>query len=460
MRGSRRSGARRTSGDTTNSALVILGAAGDLATSRIIPAVQALKDGGHLPPRFLTLGVDRRAPVGRALPPDYHFIRGDLESQTTYSAVSRTLYSMSAGRELSAMFYLATGPELFTEIVRRLKREGLNLPKDGRRKVLVEKPFGVDLKSAVDLEHALQPAFARRDIFRVDHFLSKEGTDGILRARSENPELARLWNAENIEQVQIMADENFGVGVRGRFYDSVGVVRDMVQNHLLQIICLVAMEPPTSFDAVGLARAKAQVLRAVRVPRAQEVVWGQYSWYEHTAGVGSGTRTPTFVALKLAIDTPRWRGVPFYLRTGKALARTLTEVVVVFRPSPEWRGRAEGRTCVRFCIDPVARTVVEGGRGVVRGRISPLRTGTSQLNSGIDEYGRLLLDAINGDQTHFVDPGFNPLAWRLFGPMLRDWERSSLQRPVTYGKGSWGPSASDALLSNDRSYWRDGRSRD
>jgi glucose-6-phosphate 1-dehydrogenase len=441
----------RSTGASDGATIVIFGSTGNLATTRIIPAIRRLERQSQLPGHLVTLGVDKRPPEGEAPIQGYQFLGGDLGTQNTFSALGRRLEAGAAGEGYSVAFYLATRPELFPGIVRRLKDEGLNRSEHGWRRIMVEKPFGVDPMSAQVLEHTLSSAFRKRDVFRVDHFLGKEGTSQIQRVRFKSPRLELVWNRRFIDHVQIIADEDFSVGTRGSFYDSVGVVRDMIQNHLIQLLCLVAMEPPVPSGPEGVARSKARVLRAARMPGIREVVWGQYGGYSQTDGVKKNTRTPTFAAMKVAIDNARWKGVPFYLRTGKALPRTATEVVVVFKKSRQMpEGVPDDLSCLRICIDPSAHVIVEA-RGEAR-VASPERPGRAT-----DEYEGLLLDCFKGDQTRFVDSRFNPLSWKLFWPLIQGWEGTLSMRPAPYEAGTWGPEPADGLLARDGRFWRDGR---
>ena len=442
---------RRSTRARNDATIVVLGSSGNLATTRIFPAILRLERKGRLPGRVATLGVDKRPPRSEAQTLGYQFVRGDLGSQSTFSALGRKLGTSTEGDGRPLVFYLATTPELFPGIVRRLREEGLNRSRYGWRRIMVEKPFGVDPGSSQALERTLRSAFPARDIFRVDHFLGKVGTSQIQRVRFKSPRLEPVWNRRFIDHVQIMADEDFDVGARGSFYDSVGVVRDMIQNHLTQLLCLVAMEPPGASGPAGVARSKACVLRALRMPGAGEVVWGQYVGYSRADGVKRNTRTPTFAAMKVAVDNARWKGVPFYLRTGKALARTATEVAVVFKDSVRMpKAVPVDLSCLRICIDPSARVIVE-----TRGKASaawPDKTGQPA-----DEYEGLILDCFEGNQMRFVDARFNPLSWELYWALIQRCETAPSQRPLPYEAGSWGPGPADGLLAGDGRYWRDGR---
>ena len=343
----------------------------------------------------------------------------------------------------AALFYLATAPQLFPEIVRRLKKAGLNRP---RCRIAVEKPFGVDLASSRLLERRLGSAFPRKRTFRVDHFLCKDGAIALAHFRFVYGRLEPLWNNGFVDSVQIMADESSGVGERGEFYDSVGVVRDMVQNHLLQLLCLVAMDRPRSDGARARGSAKAKLLESIAPIHPGDVAWGQYRGYERVPGVRKGSRTPTFVALKLQIRSRRWKGVPFYLRSGRPLSRDATEVVVKFKVGRG--GGSKGQRCpqsVRFSIDPGARTALTWGRSE---RVWKDR----RLGERESEYQKVLRGVTRGDQGRFVDGRFNELSWKLFDPLIR-----GQGRPERYGAGRWGPASSDLLLARDGRSWLDGR---
>lgn len=427
MKRARRAGGR--SGGTST-VFVIFGSSGNLATTRLIPAIRSLQEKGALPGRALTVGVDRRSRRGG--PALDGFVRGDLEDQGTYSDLAAKVLGVAGEGSADVLLYLATKPQLFPQIVSRLSSAGLNRGGWRRTRIVVEKPFGVDLRSARLLEGRLRSSFRSGDVFRMDHFLGKQGALRMALPRSGAVGAERGWDRRSVDHVQIMADEEAGVEGRGDFYDTIGVVRDMIQNHLLQLLCLVAMERPASDDPLAWAREKARVLRGLRLPPAEGAVWGQYPGYDRVRGVKSGSRTPTFVALKISLADDRWLGVPFYVRSGRRLARTATEVVVAFKEPAAGSGGARLRP-VRFSVDP------PGAKGE-------------------DEYERLLLAASRGDQTLFVGAGFNELAWRAFDPLLKGLERRRME-PNAYEPGSWGPAGSDALLAADGRSWLDGRAR-
>ena len=415
--------------------IVVFGSSGNLAATRLLPAIETEMKTRHI----RVVGVDREPP-GRREAKRIAFVRGDLTRQETYSRLKAAL----AGTRGHALFYLATGPRLFPEIVRRLKIAG-DLRRNDR--IAVEKPFGVDLRSARLLEGRLRSAFAPKRIFRVDHFLFKDGAVGLERFRFADGRLEGVWNRRFVDSVQIMADEDTGAEERGEFYDSVGVVRDMVQNHLLQLFCLVAMDRPR--PGCPPSRRRAELLRSVAPVSPEDVVWGQYRGYERTPGVRKGSRTPTFVALKLLVRNPRWDGVPFYVRSGKSLARDATEVVVAFKGGVEAKpaGPPLPRV-VRFGIDPEARTELTWGRSelVWRGR------GKAAVEG---EHRRAIRGVMRGDLRRFVDSGFNELSWRLFDPVIEGV--GAVERYEPSGRG---PASSDLLLAKDGRRWLDGRGRE
>ena len=423
----------RSGGTPSPGVMVVFGSSGNLSTTKVLPAVEGELKGG----RFRAVGVDRRPPRGGPFP-WLTFVQGDLARKETFARLAVAV-GPDALRERGALFYLATPPALFPGIVRGLKKAGLARP--GSR-IAVEKPLGADLKSARVLEKELGAAFARERVYRVDHFLCKDGAVGLAHFRFADGRLEGAWNSRFVDSVQIMADEGSAAAGRGEFYDSVGAVRDMAQSHLLQLLCLVAMDRPGSEGPRSFAEARAKGLKAVAPPSPRDVVQGQYRGYERVVGVRRGSRTPTFVALKLQVRNRRWEGVPFYLRSGKVLARDATEVVVAFR-----RAAGPGPRLVRFAFAPKAVTTLERG-----GRTQEWRD--PQLRAGEGDYRRVIRGVLAGDQSRFVDRGSNELAWKLFDPIVR-----GRKRPERYVPGGWGPAASDDLLGREGRRWLDGRSR-
>ena len=418
-------------------AMVIFGSSGNLATTRLIPAIEDELKEGRLRRPFTAAGVDRRRP-GRRPNPWFTFVPGDLSRPEVYARLSRAVGDGPPPGG-GTLFYLATEPRLFPGIISRLKEAGLAR---GAR-VAVEKPFGVDLKSARLLEGRLASAFPEERVFRVDHFLFKDGAISLEDFRFADGRLEGAWNNSHVDCVQIMADEDKTPAGRGGFYDAVGVARDMVQNHLLQLLCLVAMDRPGRGPRSCWGE-KAKVLKEVAPILAKDVAWGQYRGYRRLRGVRKGSRTPTFVALKLMIKNPRWDGVPFYLRSGRPLARDRTEVVVKFKET----GAGRLPRLVRFRVGPEPRTTLSW-------KGSELECKHRRL-SGEDgsEYGRVVRGALTGDRRRFVEKGFNELSWKLFdGVIRREVE------PEEYDAGGFGPESADLLLARDGRSWLDGRKR-
>ena len=437
MRGGHR---LRAGGGRAPEAIVVFGSSGNLATTRVLPAIESEKKANRIRKTVTTVGVDRTPPRG-GTPPLSNFVQGDLTRQETYVRLAEAMGdTASAGGPL---FYLATVPRLFPEIVRRLQMQGLARP--GSR-IAIEKPLGADLKSSTLLESRLASAFAQERIFRVDHFLCKDGTIGMAHFRFADERFEGVWNRRYVDSVQIMADEDSAIGERGDFYDSVGVVRDMVQSHLLQLLCLVSMDRPGPDNPRSRGSAKAKLLKSIAPISPRDVVLGQYRGYQRVTGVRRGSRTPTFVALRLLIRNGRWKGVPFYLRSGRPLARDTTEVVVTFKGGAEGpKGSRLPRT-VRFSIDPGARTTVAWGHSELVWKDKSL-TGTHE-----GEYQRVIRGILRGDQGRFADSRFNELSWKLFDPIVQ-----SQDDPDRYDAGSWGPASSDLLLAGDGRSWLDDR---
>ena len=421
-------------------AIVVFGSSGDLATTKVFPAIEGEAKAGRLGRSVRAIGVDRRPPR-HAAPHWLEFVQGDLTRQETYERLAEAMDAVPP--EGGALFYLATPPRLFPEVVQRLQKSGLVRPAS---RVAVEKPFGVDLRSSRLLEARLGSAFARKRVFRVDHFLCKDGALGMEHFRFADGGLESRWNGRYVDSVQIMADEKSGLVGRGDFYDAVGVARDMAQNHLLQLLCLVAMDRPGPGTRTS-GNARAEVLKSMAPIVQQDVVWGQFRGYQGEAGVHRGSATPTFVALKISVRNERWEGVPFYLRTGKLLARDATEVVVTFKGGrPEGTKGPGAPRLVRFGIDPSARTRVMRGRSEAVWK-DPRLTGASE-----GEYQRVVQGVLEGDQRRFAGREFNELSWELFDPIIK-----GQKAPDMYDPGGWGPASSDSLLAREGRRWLDGR---
>jgi glucose-6-phosphate 1-dehydrogenase len=479
--------------------MVIFGGGGDLARTELIPAVYDLAERGLLPEPFAVVGVGRRElsdeayraemraalagqrtvddAVWRRVAETLHFSRGDFCSppDADYAALRARLERLQRQRGLSgaAVFHLAAPPEYFADIAARLGAAGLADQQHGWRRLVVEKPFGVDERSARALDDALRRVFREEQIYRIDHFLGKETVQNMLVFRFANPSFEPVWNRTYIDHVQISAAEDDGIRRRGQFYDATGAVRDMVQNHLLQLLSLVAIEPPVRYDAAGLRNETVKVLEAVRaVDPPRDAVLGQYDagtirgapvpGYRDEADVAPASTTATYAALRLHVDNWRWAGVPFYLRTGKRMARKLTEVVVQFRRTPHLvfpLARPPEPGVLAFRLQPDEGIVQQfaakqPGPGLC---VSPVRmrflyAQAFGLRALPSPYAWLLLEVIEGDQTLFARSDWIARAWSVVDPVVA-YAAAAPHAVCRYAAGSWGPDAAAALLTRDGHRW-------
>ncbi|WP_045234261.1 glucose-6-phosphate dehydrogenase [Deinococcus pimensis] len=479
--------------------LVIFGVTGDLAKRKLLPAVFGLWQDGQLGAGFSIVGVGRasmtddefRALVLEALRTSKEtdeiqegslelfaaalaYVGGDFDAPGTYDGVRSRLAEVesSRGAGRNAVFYLSTPPSLFETISTGLGESGLSREEDGWRRLIIEKPFGRDLQSALALNDHIHRVWEEHQVYRIDHYLGKETVQNVLAIRFGNLIFEPLWNRSYVEHVQITAAEDLGMEGRGGYYEEAGVVRDMLQNHLLQLFQLVAMEPPVAFDADAIRDEKVKVLRSVRaIPasRAHEVaVRGQYGpgalygervrGYREEEKVAPDSSTATFVAVKLEVDNWRWKGVPFFLRSGKRLPKKVTEVAVVFRRPPLglFPGGLE-RNVLAFRIQPDEGVSLKfssktpGQENVLREVVMDFRYDAfgAELES---PYSRLLLDAMLGDATLFPREDEVEHAWRLVSGILEAWQKPDAALP-NYAAGTWGPDAADELIGPDRR-WR------
>lgn len=491
--------------------MIIFGVDGDLAKRKLLPALYNLMAGRFLPESFAIVGLDRsemttdefRAKLDRVMP-EYlpekadravwqalsqrvHYMAGDFQEGATYRRLNERLQEVdaSAGTQGNYMFYMATIPGLFGRIVTHLGEYGLTVERDGTwRRVIIEKPFGHDLESARALNHELQRVLQERQIYRIDHYLGKETVQNILVFRFANGIFEPLWNRRYIDHVQITVAENLGVEHRGRYYEQAGALRDMVPNHLLQLLCFLAMEPPNSFAADAVRDEKAKVLRGV-VPLSsldvlRFVAFGQYGGgtidgkpvveYRAEPHVGAESATETFVAMKLFIDNWRWAGVPFYLRTGKRMTRRLTEIVVQFKQAPFMlfrktkvdrlapnvlviRIQPDEGICLRFDAKVPGPTV----------RIGEVNMDFQYAdyfgNAPHTGYETLLHDAMAGDATLFQRADNIELGWSVVQMILDVWKSlPGASAFPNYQSGTWGPPEADALLQSEgREWWNGGQ---
>ena len=475
--------------------LVLFGATGDLARRKLLPAIYNLGHEGALPGRLALVGVSRddlsddgfREMAVRCVrrfsrrPPDrdvlerlfqpVRHITGAVDQRPVYESLRRQLAGLDEEAEapLNRCFYLATPPRLYAPIVGLLAELGLSRDAGAEVRLAIEKPFGTTLAEAERLNRELASVFEESQVFRIDHFLGEETIQNILALRFANHVFEPVWNRHNVEHVQITAAEDIGIGARAEHYDSTGALRDMVQNHMLQLLCQVAIEPPVDFGAESVRREKVKVLRAIEPPAPDEIdevaVRGQYTagtsggrpvpGYLDEQGIPGSSTTETFAALRLQVATWRWAGVPFYLRTGKRLARELTEVAVTLKPVPHLGFEQEGSVGARpnqliLGIDPeegVSLLVVAKIPGP-RMRVRPVKMdflyGTTFLGQPPDAYERLILDLLGGDQTLFTGAEEVEAQWRLCDPIVRAWDAAPA--PPRYPAGSQGPPEAAKVL--------------
>jgi glucose-6-phosphate 1-dehydrogenase len=447
-----------------SNALVLFGVTGDLAHKMIFPALYAMVKRGTLDvpvigvafPKWSVARLRKRVTDSlkrsgginnqrafRKLLSLLRYVSGDYHDPGTFTAIKREL-----GSARRPAHYLAIPPSLFETVIKGLG--AANLAKDAR--VIVEKPFGRDLASARELNQAARTEFPEDSIFRIDHFLGKEAIMNILYFRFANSFLEPIWNRNYVASVQITLSEDFGVGDRGPFYESAGCLRDVIQNHLFQVVALLAMEPPADRDYGAVHTEKEKVFHAMRPLKPDDLVRGQYAGYRQEPGVAKNSDVETFCGLRLFIDSWRWEGVPWYLRSGKYLAGTATEVLVELKAPPQrlfadsapTTGRAN---YLRFRLSPsaaialAARVKLAGKEFVGDQRELYLLEETSAEES---PYERLLGDAMNGDGALFTREDAVEAAWAVVDPILKTHPRVRL-----YKRGSWGPSVADAIIASD-----------
>ncbi|GLW23342.1 glucose-6-phosphate 1-dehydrogenase [Microbispora amethystogenes] len=482
--------------------LVLFGVTGDLAKRKLLPAIYDLGNRGLLPPGFSLVGFARRdwahedfaqvtyeavkehartpfrEEVWKQLSEGIHFCPGEFGDDGAFDVLSMMLKEIDETRGTGGnyAFYLSVPPKFFPVVVEQLKRTDLAKAPDGSwRRVVIEKPFGHDLKSARELNEITSAVFPESSVFRIDHYLGKETVQNILALRFANTLYEPIWNRGYVDHVQITMAEDIGIGGRAGYYDGIGAARDVIQNHLLQLLALVAMEDPTSFDADALRREKEKVLRAVRLPAdlSTGTARGQYDggWqggepvvgYLEEQGIPPESTTETYAAVKLEVANRRWAGVPFYLRTGKRLSRRMTEVAVVFQRAPHLPFSQDdteilGHNALVIRVQPDEGITVRFGSKVpgtameVRDVNMDFAYGESFMESSPEAYERLLLDVLIGDPPLFPHQREVELSWSILDPIEEFW--ASQGRPEGYASGSWGPASADAMLARDGRAWR------
>jgi glucose-6-phosphate 1-dehydrogenase len=481
--------------------LVIFGASGDLTRRLLAPAIAHLLRDGSISPDFGVIGLSHTSYTDEAfrerlesgareftppnqgrpgdLPEVVRYIAGDFEDGEIYRKLKTTLEAIEKkrGGPKNRIFYLATPPEVDPVIVRALGAAGLSRTTNGWTRLVVEKPFGHDLESGCRLNQDLREVFREQEIYRIDHYLGKETTQNIFVLRFANGIFEPLWNHRYVDHVQISVAESIGVGHRAGYYEHAGVLRDMFQNHLLQLLCLTAMEPPAAFEADAVRAEKVKVLESIHPFQESDIdewaVRGQYGpgvvdgrmvpGYRGEPEVDAASNTPTFAAVKFAIDNWRWAGVPFYVRSGKRLAKRVSEIAIEFKSVPHrFFSHATGDllpNVLRLRIQPdegVSLKFVAKIPGTVL-QVQPVYMDFpySKLGAPIaGGYERLLLDITHGDQTLFIRGDEAEGAWQVLTPILSAWEKQKPPEFPNYAAGTFGPDAADRFLEKDGRRWR------
>ncbi len=479
--------------------IVMFGVTGDLARKKLLPAIYDLFHRGLLPPGFSLIGFARRdwdddtfkgvvrdavesgartgfdEVVWDGLVEGLRFVQGTFDDDAAFDHLAQVVDDLEEQRGTggNTAFYLSVPPRSFRPVCEQLDRSGLSRQDTGRwRRVVIEKPFGHDLSSARELNGIVESVFPPDTVFRIDHYLGKETVQNILALRFANQLFEPVWNRHYVDHVQITMAEDIGIGGRAGYYDGIGAARDVLQNHLLQLMALTAMEQPNSFDADALRTEKEKVLAAVRLPRnlIRGSARGRYGagWqgsekvhgYLDEDGVEADSITETYAAVRLEVHSRRWDGVPFYLRTGKRLGKRVTEIAVVFAPAPAMTddaASAHGRNAIVIRVQPDEGITMRFGSKVpgttglsIRDVTMDFGYGNAFTESSPEAYERLILDVLLGDPPLFPRHEEVELSWKILDPFERAWARHGA--PETYAAGSWGPQAD--LMRRDGRRWR------
>ena len=474
--------------------LVIFGASGDLTSRKLIPALYLLHQKGRLPKDTRVAGVSRtvyshdawrkelsettRKFTGQqfddaswqAFAESLFYQPGDIDKLADFQKLAGLLRDLEGGPDATRIYYLSTAPSLYAPAIANLGAAGLADESLGVRRVVIEKPFGTDLRSARELNKATHEVFSERQVYRIDHYLGKETVQNLLVLRFANSIFEPLWNRRYIDHVQITVAEEVDVGRRAGFYDHTGVLRDMFQNHLLQLLMITAMEAPARYSADFIRDEKVKVLRAIKPLAAgdfaTDTIRGQYEGYRQAAQVAPESQTATFAALKLHVDNWRWQGVPFYLRSGKAMSCRTSQIVIQYRQPPIMMFEGGPRTHMDanklvIQIQPAEGIQLHFETKVpdagMRLRSTDLDFSFAREFTGVmpDSYQRLLLDAMNGDASLFARSDEVEVAWSIIDPIVAAWQSPAAPPLEVYPRGEWGPQSSNAWMEAQGRQWFD-----
>jgi glucose-6-phosphate 1-dehydrogenase len=482
--------------------LVIFGVTGDLSRKKLMPAIYDLANRGLLPPGFALTGFARRdwdsedfgkvvydavrehartpfrQEVWDRLAEGFRFVQGSFDDDDAFDRLEETVRELDEQRGTGGnhAFYLSVPPSAFPVVCKQLARSGLSNDEGGWRRVVIEKPFGHDLKSAKELNGIVNDVFPEESVFRIDHYLGKETVQNVLALRFANQLFEPIWNANYVDHVQITMAEDIGLGGRAGYYDGIGAARDVIQNHLLQLLAFTALEEPTSFSSDELRAEKIKVLKAVRLahPLDETTARGQYTggWQggekvpglKEEEGFNPESTTETFAAITCDIETRRWAGVPFYLRTGKRLGRRVTEIAVVFKRAPhlpfdETMTEELGQNALVIRVQPDEGVTMRFGSKVpgnqmeVRDVTMDFGYGSAFTEASPEAYERLILDVLLGEPSLFPVNEEVERSWEILDPVIEAWARRK-DGPDTYPAGTWGPESSTRMLARTGRHWR------